>query len=55
MTDILKDLTSRCRAILGKDSGPAGRDEVAALLSEMLQSAEVHGRQVLGRRRTGRG
>jgi len=41
MTDILEELASRCRTILGRDSGPAGRDEVAALLAELLQDPQA--------------
>ena len=40
MTDILTDLASKCRMILGADPGPAGREQVAVLLSSVLNDPE---------------
>lgn len=40
MTEILTDLASKCRMILGTDPGPAGREQVAVLLSSVLNDPE---------------
>lgn len=41
MQDILENLASRCRSILGADPGPAGRAQVAALLTDLLKDPQV--------------
>lgn len=41
MQDILEDLASRCRAILENDPGPAGREQVAGLLSDALKDPQM--------------
>ena len=41
MQDILEDLASRCRAILENDPGPAGREQVAGLLSNALKDPQM--------------
>ena len=41
MTDIVEDLASRCRDILGADPGPAGRARLAALLSDLLTEPQA--------------
>ena len=41
MERILSDLVSQCRTLLQADSGPEGRRQVAALLSDQLASPDV--------------
>ncbi|MEC7236801.1 MAG: hypothetical protein VXW17_02155, partial [Pseudomonadota bacterium] len=46
MQDILEDLASRCRTILKNDIGPAGREQVAGLLSDALKDPQMRDRLV---------